>query len=166
MHKYVAYSQTMLERCTQMLYFPLMDDRQLIAELEKHAGGKISWHTRASFYADTEGNLIEDGVLLYLTDVTFHCHGPKFECSFDAIDVLYTDDVRKSDVIDLVRGNRKKVSRINPISAIFTDTVLSLDFGDGRMKFLKIKSSEFRQILRIAQAKQKYSTTVNNRNPR
>ena len=149
-----------------MLYFPLMDDRQLIAELEKHSGGKISWNTRSSFYADTEGNLIEEGVLLYLTDVTFHCLGPEFDCSFDAIDVLYTDDVRRSDVIDLVRGNRNKVSRINPISAIFTDTVLSLDFGDGRMKFLKVKSSEFRQILRIAQAKQKYSTTVNNRNPR
>lgn len=156
----------MLERCTQMLYFPLMDDRQLIAELEKRNGVKISWHTRSSFYADTEWNLIEEGVLLYLTDVTFHCLGPEFDCSFDAIDVLYTDDVRRSDVIDLVRGNRNKVSRINPISAIFTDTVLSLDFGDGRMKFLKVKSSEFRQILRIAQAKQKYSTTVNNRNPR
>ena len=74
--------------------------------------------------------------------------------------------MRKSDVIDLIRGNRKKVSRINPISAMFTDTVLSLDFGDNRMKFLKLKSSEFRQILRIAQAKQKYSLTVYNRNLR
>ena len=149
-----------------MYYFPLMDDRQLIAELEKESGAKITWSTRTSFYADTEGTLLENGVFMYLTDVTFHCRGEGFDCSFDAIDVLYTDDVRRSDVIDLIQGNRRKVSRINPISAMFTETVLSLDFGDNRMKFLKLKSSEFRQILRIAQAKQKYSLTVYNRNQR
>ena len=48
---------------------------------------------------------------------------------------------------------------------MFTETVLALDFGKNRYRFLKIKTTEFRQLLRVAQAKQKYSLTVAKRNP-
>ena len=141
-----------------------MTDSELIQMLQEKYSEKISWYTRSSFYADTAGNLIEDGVLLYLTDVTFHIYCPALEGSFQAIDILYVDDVRKSDAIEMVSGNRSKISRINPISAMFTETVLALDFGANRYRFLKIKVSEFKQILRVAQAKQKYSLTVAERN--
>ena len=141
-----------------------MADSELIQMLQEKCGQPISWYTKSSFYADTAENLIEDGVLLYLTDVTFHYYCPSLEGSFQAIDVLYVDDVRKSDAIDLVLGNRTKISRVNPISAVFTDTVLALDFGSNRFRFFKIKVSEFKQLLRVAQAKQKYSLTVAERN--
>ena len=142
-----------------------MTDSELIQKLQEKHEDQISWYTRSSFYADTAGNLVEDGVLLYLTDVTFHYYCPSLEGSFQAIDVLYVDDVRKSDVLDLIAGNRTKVSRINPIGALFTETVLALDFGANRFRFFKIKVSEFKQLLRVAQAKQKYSLTVSARNP-
>lgn len=153
-----------LEKCNKMHYFSIMTDSELIQMLQEKCGQPISWYTRSSFYADTAGNLIEDGVLLYLTDVTFHYYSPSLEGSFRAIDVLYVDDVRKSDAIEMVSGNRTKISRINPVSALFTETVLALDFGANRFRFLKIKVSEFKQLLRVAQAKQKYSLTVAERN--
>ena len=73
--------------------------------------------------------------------------------------------MRKSDAIEFVSGNRSKINRINPVSAMFTETVLALDFGKNRYRFLKIKTTEFKQLLRVAQAKQKYSLTVAKRNP-
>lgn len=149
----------------KMHYFPVMTDSELIAVLQQKHTENITWYTRSSFYADTTGVILEDGVLLYLTDVTFHCYAPGFEGSFTAIDILYTDDMRKSDAIELVSGHRNKISRINPISAMFTETLLALDFGKNRYRFLKIKTTEFKQLLRVAQAKQKYSLTVARRNP-
>lgn len=149
----------------KMHYFPVMTDSELIGMLQQKHSENITWYTRSSFYADTTGVILEDGVLLYLTDVTFHCYAPGFEGSFTAIDILYTDDVRKSDAIEFVSGNRNKINRINPISSMFTETVLALDFGKNRYRFLKIKTTEFKQLLRVAQAKQKYSLTVAKRNP-
>ena len=140
-----------------------MDRTAILTQLEA-LHGRITWHTEASFYADTQGNLLEEGVLLYLTDVTFRIWSPALEGSFDAIDVLYTDEVRKAEVLELVSKKRAKVSRVNPISAMFTETVTALDFGGNRMRFFKFKVSEFRQLLRVAQAKQKYSLTVADRN--
>ena len=149
----------------KMHYFPVMTDSELIAVLQQKHTENITWYTRSSFYADTTGVILEDGVLLYLTDVTFHCYAPGFEGSFTAIDILYTDDVRKTDAIEFVSGHRNKISRINPFSAMFTETLLALDFGKNRYRFLKIKTTEFKQLLRVAQAKQKYSLTVAKRNP-
>ena len=142
-----------------------MTDSELIGMLQQKHSDNITWYTRSSFYADTTGIILEDGVLLYLTDITFHCYAPGFEGSFTAIDILYTDDVRKSDAIELVSGHRNKISRINLISALFTETLLALDFGKNRYRFLNIKTTEFKQLLRVAQAKQKYSLTVARRNP-
>ena len=149
----------------EMHYFPDMTDSELIAMLQEKHSERITWYTRASFYADTAGNIFEDGVLLYLTDVTFRVYAPDFEDYFTAIDILYTDDVRKTDAIELISGHRSKINRINPISAMFTETVLALDFGKNRYRFLKIRKPEFLQLLRVAQAKQKYSLTVSARNP-
>ena len=164
MQNIISGSHSLAMQC-KMHYFPIMTDSELIAVLQQKHSENITWYTRSSFYADTTGVVLEDGVLLYLTDVTFHCYAPGFEGSFTAIDILYTDDVRKSDAIELVTGHRNKINRINPISAMFTETVLALDFGKNRYRFLKIKTTEFRQLLRVAQAKQKYSLTVAKRNP-
>ena len=150
---------------SEMHYFPDMTDSELIAMLQEKHSERITWYTRSSFYADTAGNIMKDGVLLYLTDVTFRIYAPDFEDYFTAIDILYTDDVRKTDAIEFVSGHRNKISRINPFSAMFTETLLALDFGKNRYRFLKIKTTEFKQLLRVAQAKQKYSLTVARRNP-
>ncbi|MFC2821373.1 MAG: hypothetical protein ACFN3H_01190 [Spirochaetales bacterium] len=147
-----------------MKYCYSMTDSDLLAYLEKKHGEKITWHAKASFYADTEGNIFEDGVLLYLTDVTFRCYAEGFNSSFEAIDVLYYDYTTKKNVIDFINGDQKRLKRINPIHAFFVDSISSLEFENHKMKFFKVKGGDFKQLLNIARAKQKYSLTVAKRN--
>ena len=135
-----------------------------VKSIEKEIAGKSSWHEYCSYYADSLGNVSEDGVVIYLDDVTFYCKCPDFETSFKAIDVLYTDRVLKSHVIEYLEGKRDKVHRANVFRTFGTDWLTSLELDDKRMIFIKFNDLSFKQLLSIAQAKQKYSKTVSDRN--
>ena len=141
-----------------------MTDSETIARLEKKTGLSITWHQDCSFYADSNGTILENGVLLYLTDITFHVHADGFDDSFMAMDVLYTDPVLKTDALDFVTGKASRVKRANPFKALTNETLLSVELDGKRFMFFKMKGSQFRQLLSIAQAKQKYSKTVSDRN--
>lgn len=62
--------------------------------------------------------------------------------------------------IAFAKGEIPKVHRLNLFSAMFTDTVTWLELEGKKMIFLDMKGTEFKQLLSIAQAKQKYSHTV------
>lgn len=141
-----------------------MEDEKVLSILEKKYGEKISWSKRCSFYADSLGHVREDGVLLYLTDVTFRIWCEDFEFSFASLDVLYTDFVLKTDAIDFVTGKIPKVHRASPFKFITTPRILCLELEGKKFLFFEMKGQEFRQLLSIAQAKQKYSHTVSDRN--
>jgi hypothetical protein len=123
-----------------------------------------SWHTRCSFYADTSGNVSRSGADMYLLDVTFYCLGPGIKACFQALDVYYTDKVLKSHVEEFLEGKRAKVRRANVFKAIAAETLTSIEMADGSALFVKFANLEFKQLLSIAQAKQKYSKTVADRN--
>lgn len=123
-----------------------------------------SWSTRCSFYADSMGNRDDSGADMYLSDVTFTCKGDGFETSFKAIEVLYVEKVLKAHVIEYLEGRRGKVGRANVFKAIGADTLTSLELDGGRFIFVKFAHLQFKQLLSIAQAKQKYSKTVADRN--
>lgn len=131
-----------------------------IAEIEKSTGRKISWHMDCNFYADSDGHLIDGPVLLYQTEVTFHCHAANLDVSFESLDVLYVESVLRSEAIAFAKGEIPKVHRLNLFSAMFKDTVTWLELEGKKMIFLDMKGTEFKQLLSIAQAKQKYSHTV------
>ncbi len=132
-----------------------------ITEIERTIGKRVSWHMQCSFYADSEGNVLEDGVLLYQTDVSFHCHAENLDVSFESLEVLYVESVLKSEAIDFARGRIPKVHRLNLFSAMRKDTVTWLELEGRKMIFLGMKGTQFKQLLSIAQAKQKYSHEIN-----
>ncbi|MCR5760506.1 MAG: hypothetical protein K6F82_00655 [Sphaerochaetaceae bacterium] len=142
----------------------MSDEKKLTEELEKRYGKKISWSKWCTFYADSRGHLKQDGALLCLTDVTFHVWNEDFEDSFTSLDVLYTDFVLKSEAIEFAEGKIEKVHRANPFKALTKPTVLSIELEGKKFMFFEMKGQEFRQLLSIAQAKQKYSHRVSDRN--
>lgn len=121
-----------------------------------------SWKTECSFYADTDKNHFESATIS-LDDVTFTISAPSFETSFKAMDVFFTEKVFKKDVLEFLEGKRTKVGRANPLIAFTSETVTSIEFEKKKI-YLKFNVSEFKQLLSIAQAKQKYSKTVADRN--
>ena len=129
-------------------------------EMEK----RCSWHTRCSFYADSLGNRDDNGADMYLSDVTFTCMGDSFETSFKALDVYYVEKVLRSHVMEYLEGRRSKVGRVNVFKALGADTLTSIELEGGRFIFVKFANLQFKQLLSIAQAKQKYSKTVADRN--
>ena len=139
-----------------MEYCSDMDDKEI--------ENSCSWHTRCGFYADSMGNRDDSGAEMYLCDVTFTCKGDGFETSFKAMDVLYVEKVLKAHVIEYLEGKRSKVRRANMFSTIGAETLTSLELDGGRFIFVKFNNLQFKQLLSIAQAKQKYSKTVADRN--
>ena len=125
---------------------------------------KSSWYEICPFYADNMGNISTKGVLIYLCDVTFFCKGPDFETSFKALDVLYNEKVLKSQVMEYLEGKRKTVRRAALFSALGAETLTSLELEGGHFIFIKFNNLKFKQLLSIAQAKQKYSKAVADRN--
>lgn len=122
-----------------------------------------SWNTEISFYADTDKNTFEKGNIS-LDDVTFTITSSGFETSFKAMDVFFTEKVFKKDVLEFLEGKRTGVGRANPLIAFTSETLTSLELDGNRIIYLKFNSGEFKQLLKIAQAKQKYSKTVADRN--
>ena len=131
---------------------------------DKEMAEKCSWHTHCGFYADSMGNREDSGVEMYLCDVTFICKASTFETSFKAIEVLYNDKVLKEHVLEYLEGKRKKVSRANVFKALTAETLTCLELEGGRFIFVKFDNLQFKQLLSIAQAKQKYSKTIADRN--
>lgn len=137
-----------------------MDREEIIKNIEKETGQRVSWLSECDLYADSEGHVIEDGVVLYQSGVRFFCRARGLDVRFAALDVLYVESALRSQAIEFARGERTRVQRVNPIMAMFKDTVTWLELEQKRMIFLGLKGMQFKQILSVAQAKQKYSLTV------
>jgi len=125
---------------------------------------QTAWSTYCNFYADNRGHCFENGVRLSLDDVTFLVDTDGFEDSFASLDVLYNGPVLKDEVLDFLNGKTDKVRRANPLKALKLPTLLCVELEGGKILFMELKGQEFRQLLSIAQAKQKYSLTVSKRN--
>ena len=136
----------------------------VVMSIENEIAKRSSWYEFCSFYADNQGHISENGVYIYLDDVTFFCKGPDFETSFKAMDVLYTDRVLKTHVMEYLEGKRSKVRRASVLAVFGADTLTCIELDGKRLIFIKLKDMAFKQLLSIAQAKQKYSKTVADRN--
>ncbi len=125
---------------------------------------RISWQTECSFYADADKIIKTENIRFYLTDdIIFHVSATDYHDSFEALDVLYTDSVLKDDVLEFLEGRLEKVKRANPLKSFGREKLLCLELDGKPDKYLKIKVNEFKQILSIAQAKQKYSRELADR---
>ena len=120
-----------------------------------------AWQTHCPYYADTDKTEKPDGITLSQDGVCFSiCSADGFSFTFEALDVLFTDSVKKSDVQAFIAGTLDKVKRANPLTSIGAPKLLSLELEGGKTLYLELKGPQFKQLLSIAQAKQKYSRTV------
>ena len=140
------------------------ENRKTLAIFEEKLGKKISWYAEAPFYMSSLDKIIRKNVLFYLTEVTFHVYAEDFQEDFESLDIYYTYNVSKDDVKKFADGEIKTVKRLNPLFSIRKDTLLCLEFDKNIFRYVEIKGTEFKQLLSIAQAKQKYSRTVSQNN--
>ncbi len=140
-----------------------MDTKEILSQLENRFSKKISWYLFSPFYADTEGNISEDGVLLFNIDTRFHCYNQNIDTSFDAIDVLTIEHAKKENVMAFLSGGNSKLKCMGTLPAVFCDSVDVIELDNKRTVFLKIKGTQFKQMLKIAASKQKYSMEEYNR---
>lgn len=134
-----------------------MDIEKTLAQLELRYSKPISWYMFSPFYADSDGNVCETGVLLFCENTSFHCYSDTVDSSFSAIDVLTIDHAKRTNVLDFVHGKDKKLKCMGSLPAMFTDSLDVIELDNKKMIFLKIKGTEFKQMLKIAASKQKYS---------
>lgn len=157
------------------------ETRQFLAEREQRFGGKIVWRAFSLFYGDSEGNIRENGVLVFQIGNTFYYEDfektqnnilgikvepknkteyVKFEGSFKAINVRGIDYVKRSDAINYIKGKTQKVRTVSAAARFFKEVVMSIEFEDGTMKFFEVSGSEFRQLIEMEINKYKWSKTV------
>lgn len=140
-----------------------MNIKELYESLKAEYGDEFNWNNVSSFYADTDGRICENGALIFNTGTIFHICSESSEECFEAMDVLSVDHARKSDVIEYISGKRPKLRRIGSIPSLFCDSVDVVELDNGNLFFLKLKGTEFKQMLKIASGKQKYSITEYNK---
>lgn len=131
--------------------------------LKQIYSNRISWHMESPFYADSDGKLCETGVIVFCTDTDFHCYGDGVDTAFAAIDVLTVEHAKKDSVLDFVNGKSSKLKYLGSLPSLFTDSLDVIELDGKKQLFLKIKGTEFKQMLKIASCKQKYSMEEYNR---
>lgn len=132
-------------------------------EIIKEKYGNISWYMFSPFYADTEGTVCDTGIILFCKETTFHCYSDTVDTSFNAIDVISIQHAKKENVLKYVCGKTGRLKYMGTLPSLFADSLDVVDFEDNKSIFLKIKGTEFKQVLKIASCKQKYSMEEYNR---
>lgn len=132
-------------------------EKDLISELEEKHGGKITYRTYAVYYADSNGNVKNHGVLVYQIGDTFHFEDfeeqrailgipikdkvkyVKFESSFEAKDVKATRLVSRKNADSFCKGYISHDKLRNPglFTRLFSEMVTELEMADGSYLFFR-----------------------------
>ena len=177
--------------------------------VEDEAGERVSWCADLGFYASCGRNGSEGGhgiywsAALFLSGVRFYVYGKaggerpgdipeehpgevasgqalKLD-SFSAMDVYYSYNVLRADVLSFFDGMNGKKTTINdagkgcaapaspirraaPLFSTGKQTLFCIEGDGGLQRFLDLKGKalrEFKELFSIAQAKQKYSREAN-----
>lgn len=140
-----------------------MEIKERLEQLERRYGKRITWYYESPFYADSDGNISENGCILFCMETSFYCVTDKSELSFEAMSVLSLQHASKTVALDYATRKTEKLRCLGSIPALFVDSVDVIELENDRIVFLKLKGTEFKQMLKIAASKQKYSTVEYNR---
>ena len=137
-----------------------------IKDFEKKLNKKISWYAVCPFYADSKTKKIYNNALFFLTDITFYIYTSEFNENFKALDIYYTDTVLKKDALSFLsdssdKPEQKHIKRATIFTSLGKEKLLSLELEDKSFRVIDVKILKFKQLLSIAQAKQKYSRRIN-----
>jgi len=135
------------------------DGLALIKEIETKRNGKLGWRTFSTWYADTDANLRERGVFLYLIDDVFwyedfEAHPQifgfaikpkagdppyvKFESSFTADQVKQLLIVGKTAARNYALGYSKTIKKASVLAKVFSQVVTAVEFNDGSFRFFEV----------------------------
>lgn len=133
------------------------DALSFLGELESRFGGKITFRTFASFYADNSGIVRDHGVFLYVIDGVFRFQDfkpensilgipvkrkseyVKFESSFSAQDVRTLRIVRRKAAEDFCMGYKafEKIKEASLLTRILCETVLEIGLENGSFLYFR-----------------------------
>ncbi len=132
-------------------------EEKLIRKAEQETGGKVSWKSHLDYYADTDGNIAENGAFVCQAEYTFYISDGNFETSFYAPDVNFTDLTVKKNALAFIRKETPKLKYTSPIMLLFGDAVYVYEFDNNKKIFAMSKANQFGRLIDMAISKQKYS---------
>ncbi len=138
-------------------------EEKLVQKAEKETKCRVSWKSHLDFYADTDGNIAENGAFVCQAEYTFYVSDGNFEASFLAPDVNFKDLATKKNALAFVHKEHPKLKYTSPVMLIFGDAVYVYEFDNNRKVFAKSKNNELGRLIDIAISKQKYSLNEYNK---
>ena len=139
-------------------------------EIEQRRGGKITFKTFSTFYADNNAIVRDYGVFLYLVNGTFFFQDfehestflgfklPKrkdqpeyemFESSFSPLDVDSFRTVSKKAARNCALGFRdfSRLRKANPVLGFLTETATEITLRDGRAMYFQFMDKSVRNLV-------------------
>lgn len=132
-------------------------EERLVEKAEKETKSKVCWKSYLDYYADTDGNIAPEGAFVCQAEYSFYVSDGKFETSFYAPDVNFTDLATKNNALAFIRKEHQKLKYTSPVMLIFGDAVYVYEFDNNRKIFAKSKRNELGRLIGMAISKQKYS---------
>ena len=136
------------------------DSEAFLNEIEQRRGGKITFRTFSTFYADSEGNVRDYGVFLYMVDGVFWFRDferdnsflgfrlsrrrdeeyEMFEGSFSPLEVVSSRTVMKKAARNCATGRKdfSKLRKANPVIGFLAETVTEIRLQNGRTMYFQL----------------------------
>ena len=149
------------------------DSKAFLNDIEQRRGGKITFKTFSTFYADSKGNVCDYGVFLYMVDGTFWFQDLErdrnflgfklrkrsdevyemFESSFSPLDVVSFRTVMKKAARNCALGFRdfSKLRKANPVIGFFAETATEIRLRDGKTMYFQLMDKSVRNMIEQAQ---------------
>lgn len=149
---------------------PDNESEAFLNDIEQRRGGKITFKTFSTFYADNNGNVRDYGVFLYVVNGTvwfqdfehessflgFRLSRRKdeeyemFESSFSPLDVVAFRTVMKKAARSCALGFRDfaKLRKANPVIGLLAETVTEIKLKDGRLMYFQLMGKDVLNIIK------------------
>ena len=146
------------------------DSEAFLNDIEQRRCGKITFKTFSTFYADSDGNVRDYGVFLYMVNGTFWFRDfehesnflgfklkkrsddvyEMFESSFSPIDVVSSRTVMKKAARNCALGFRDfaKLKKANPVIGFLAETVTEIKLKDGRLMYFQLMGKDILNIVK------------------
>ena len=145
------------------------DSEAFLNEIEQRRGGKITFKTFSTFYADSDGNVRDYGVFLYMVNDTFWFQDferensflgfklsrrkdedyEMFESSFSPLEVVSSRTVMKKAARNCATGHKdfSKLRKANPVIGFLAETATEIRLQDGKTMYFQLMDKTVLNII-------------------
>ena len=145
------------------------DSEAFLNDIEQRRGGSISFKTFSTFYADSDGNVRDYGVFLYMVNGTFWFQDferentflgfklsrrrdeeyEMFESSFSPLEVVSFRTVLKKAARKCATGFKDfaKLKKANPVIGLLAETVTEVKLENGRTLYFQLMDKSVQDIV-------------------